>query len=111
LAPAHLGFAPKHPALLALMCEAKQQPAMPRELLAARHVALSHIPRILKEGQEAGKIIPGGPYHLALTIGAVVQGLIAISIDGKIKGDSLKAIVPEVVGHVFNGLSTGKSKA
>jgi hypothetical protein len=41
----------------------------------------------------------------------VVQGLIAISIDGKIKGDSLKAIVPEVVGHVFNGLSTGKSKA
>ena len=110
VALAHLGFALKHPALLALMFEAKQQPAMPPELLAALQSAFSHIPRILKEGQAAGKIVPGDPYRLALTIGAVVQGLVAISVDGKIKGDSLKVIVPEVIGHVLNGLGTGKAK-
>jgi AcrR family transcriptional regulator len=110
VALAHLGFALKHPALLALMFEAKRQPALPPELLTALHAAFSHIPRILKEGQEAGKIVPGDPYRLALTIGAVVQGLVAISIDGKIKGDSLKVIVPEVIGHLLNGLSATKSK-
>jgi AcrR family transcriptional regulator len=111
VALAHLGFALKHPALLALMFEAKRQPALPPELLTALHAAFSHIPRILKEGQEAGKIVPGDPYRLALILGAVVQGLVAISIDGKIKGDSLKVIVPEVIGHVLNGLSAGKPKA
>jgi AcrR family transcriptional regulator len=110
VALAQLGFALKHPALLALMFEAKRQPALPPELLTALHAAFSHIPRILKEGQEAGKIVAGDPYRLALTFGAVVQGLVAISIDGKIKGDSLKIIVPEVIGHVLNGLSASKSK-
>jgi len=109
LALAYLGFALKHPALLALMFEAKRQPVLPPELLTALHAAFSHIPRILKEGQEAGKIVPGDPYRLAVTFGAVIQGLVAISIDGKIKGVSLKAIVPEAIGHVLNGLSTSKS--
>ena len=107
VALAHLGFALKHPALLALMFEAKRQPAMPPELLTVLHAAFSHIPRILKEGQDAGRIVPGDPYRLALTIGAVVQGLVAISVDGKIKGHSLKVLVPEVIGHVLNGLNTG----
>src|ERR1700709_2264980 len=80
VALAHLGFALKHPALLALMFEAKRQAAMPPELLAALQAAFSHIPRILKEGQEAGKIVPGDPHRLALTIGAMVQGLVAISV-------------------------------
>ncbi|HTI70675.1 MAG TPA: TetR/AcrR family transcriptional regulator [Candidatus Limnocylindria bacterium] len=110
VALAHLGFALKHPALLALMFEAKRQRVLPPELHTALQTAFSHLPRILQEGQEAGKIVPGDPYRLALTIAAVVQGLVAISVDGKIKGDSLKVIVPEVIGHVLNGLSTGKSK-
>jgi AcrR family transcriptional regulator len=108
VALAHLGFALKHPALLALMFEAKRQTAMPPELKTAMLAAFSHTPRILKEGQEAGKIVPGDPYRLALTFGAVVHGLVAISIDGKIKGDSLKVIVPETVRHLLNGLSTTK---
>jgi AcrR family transcriptional regulator len=110
MALAQLGFALKHPALLALMSEVKRQPTLPPELLTALHAAFAHIPRILQEGQEAGKIVPGDPYRLALTIGAVVEGLVAISIEGKIRGDSLKVIVPEVIGHVLNGLSAGKSK-
>jgi AcrR family transcriptional regulator len=101
---AHLGFAQKHPALLALMFEAKRQPDMPPELITAMYAAFSHVPRILKEGQDAGKIVAGDPSRLALTLGAVIHGLVAMSIEGKIKGHPLKTIVPETVEHVLNGL-------
>ena len=103
---AYLGFSLKHPALLALMFEAKRQPVMPPEMQAAMFAAFSHTPRILKEGQDAGKIVPGDPYRLALAIGAVVHGLVAISVDGKIKGELLKVLVPETIQHILNGLST-----
>ena len=56
----------------------------------------------------AGEIVPGDPHRQALTLGAVVQGLVAISIEGKIKGDSLKGIVPEAIAHVLTGLSVNK---
>ena len=69
----------------------------------------THIPKILKESQEAGKIVAGDPDRLALTIGAALQGLVAMSIDGKIKGAPLKAIVSETVQHVLKGLSTNKN--
>jgi len=105
---AYLGFALKHPALLALMFEAKRQPAMPPELRTALFAAFSHTPRILKEGQDAGKIVPGDPFRMALAIGAVVYGLVAVSIDGKVKGDFLKTIVPETIQYLLNGLSTNK---
>ena len=106
---AYVGFALKHPALLALMFEAKRQPELPPTLLTALYAAFSHTPRILKEGQDAGEIVAGDPYRLALTLGAVVHGLVAISTDGKIKGESLKLFVPEMIGHVLNGLRTNKS--
>ncbi len=108
VALAQVGFAHKHPALLALMFEAKRQPVMPPGLLTALYAAFSHTPRILKEGQEAGKIVAGDPHRLALIIGAVVHGLVAMSTDGIIKGDSLKTIVPEAIQHLLNGLSTNK---
>jgi AcrR family transcriptional regulator len=105
---AYVEFARKHPALLALMFEAKRQPVMPPELHTALLAAFSHIPGILKEGQETGMIVPGDPYRLALTIGAAMQGLVALSIDGKVKGVALKTLVPEMIQHLLNGLSTKK---
>jgi AcrR family transcriptional regulator len=106
---AYVGFALKHPALFALMFEAKRRAGMLPELRTALMAAYSHIPKILQEGQEAGKIVAGDPDRLALTIGAALHGLVAISIDGKIKGAPLKAIVPETVQHVLKGLSTNKT--
>jgi hypothetical protein len=106
---AYVGFALKHPALFALMFEAKRRPGMLPELRTALMAAYSHIPKILKEGQEAGKIVAGDPDRLALTIGAALHGLVAMSIEGKIKGAPLKAIVPETVQHVLKGLSTSKT--
>jgi hypothetical protein len=32
-----------------------------------------------------------------------------MSVEGKIKGDSLKFVVPEIIGHVLGGLNTNKS--
>ena len=107
-AHAYVGFSLKHPALFALMFEAKRRPGMSPELLAALISAFSHVPKILKEGQEAGKIVAGDPGRLALTLGAALHGLVAMSIEGKIKGIPLKTLVPETVQHVLAGLSTGK---
>jgi AcrR family transcriptional regulator len=108
-ASAYVGFAVKHPALFALMFEAKRRPGMLPELRSAVMAAFSHIPKILKEGQEAGKIVAGDPDRLALTIGAALHGLVAMSIEGKVRGAALKTIVPETVQHVLNGLSTDKT--
>ncbi|HEY0255857.1 MAG TPA: TetR/AcrR family transcriptional regulator [Candidatus Methylacidiphilales bacterium] len=108
-AHASVGFALKHPALFALMFEAKLWPGMPPELRTAVMAAFSHIPNVLREGQAAGKIIAGDPHELALTLGAALHGLIAMSIDGKIRGVPLKSIVPETVQHVLKGLSTKKT--
>jgi AcrR family transcriptional regulator len=107
-ASAYVGFALKHPALFALMFEAKRRPGMLPELRTALMAAFSHIPKILQEGQEAGKIVAGDPDRLALTLGAALHGLVAMSIDGKIKGAPLKAIVSDTVQHLLKGLSTNK---
>jgi AcrR family transcriptional regulator len=106
---AYVGFALRHPALFALMFEAKRRPRMRPELRTALMAAFSHIPKILQEGQEAGKIVAGDPDRLALTMGAALHGLVAMSIEGKIKGAPLKTIVPETVEHVLKGLSTKKA--
>jgi AcrR family transcriptional regulator len=105
---AYVGFATKHPALFALMFEAKRRPGMIPELHTALVAAFSHVPQILKEGQEAGKIVAGDPRHLALTFGAALNGLVAYSIGGKVMGISLKTVVPETVRHLLDGLSTDK---
>lgn len=104
-AHAYVGFALKHPALFGLMYEAKRRPELRPELRTALVAAFSHIPKILKEGQDAGRIVAGDPFRLSLTIGAALHGLVAMSIEGKIKGVALKTIIPETIEHVLNGLS------
>jgi AcrR family transcriptional regulator len=106
---AYVGFAVQHPALFALMFEAKRRPGMLPELRTALMAAYSHIPKILKEGQEAGKIVAGDPDRLALTIGATLHGLVALSIDGKVKGAPLKTVVPETIQHLLKGLSINEA--
>ncbi len=108
-AHAYVGFAIKHPALFALMFEAKRRPGMRPELKAALIAAFSHVPKILKEGQEAAKIIAGDPDRLAMTLGAALHGLVAFSIEGKIRGAPIKTIIPETVRNVLHGLSTTKT--
>jgi hypothetical protein len=105
---AYVGFACKSPALFALMFEAKRRPGMGQELKAALSAAYSHVPKMLKEGQAAGLIVPGDAESLALTFGAALHGLVSFSIEGKVKGTPIEDIVPETVQHVLSGLSAHK---
>jgi AcrR family transcriptional regulator len=85
------------------LAEAKRRPGMLPELRTALIAAFSHIPKILKEGQEAGKIVAGDPDRLALTIGAALHGLVSMSIEGKVRGAPVKAIVPELTSMCLRG--------
>jgi AcrR family transcriptional regulator len=103
-AQAYGDFALKHPALWALMFEAKHRVGAPRDLLEASDAAFSHIPAILKAGQAGGEIVEGDPARLSLTLSAALQGLVSISTDGKFKGVPLETLVPVTVKHILLGL-------
>jgi|SRR3984893_9713595 AcrR family transcriptional regulator len=104
LARAYVGFQTKHPALCALMFEAKHRTDAPPELLEAGERAFSHGPIIFAEGQARGEVAAGDPARLSLVAFAALQGLITISTDGKFKGTSLDILVPEVIERIILGL-------
>ena len=104
LSRAYIGFALKHPALFALMFEAKHRPGAPKELLEASSKAFAHAPTVFTQGQAAGEVIAGDPLRLCLLIYAAMQGLISISTDGKFKGIPLDSLVPEIIEEIILGL-------
>jgi AcrR family transcriptional regulator len=104
LAQVYVEFALKHPALWALMFEAKHRPGAPRGLLAASDAAFSHGPALIKAGQAAGEIVAGDPARLSLTLSAALQGLVTISTEGKFKGVPLETLVPAIVKNILLGL-------
>ena len=104
LAQAYVEFALKHPALWALMFEAKHRLGAPRELLEASDAAFSRGPALIKAGQESGEVVMGDPARLSLTLSAALQGLVSISTEGQFKGAPLEALVPAMVKHVLLGL-------
>ncbi|MEI9893229.1 MAG: TetR-like C-terminal domain-containing protein [Chthoniobacter sp.] len=104
LARAYVGFAVKHPALLALMSEAKHRPDAPRELLEASEEALAHTLAVFAAGQAKGAVVPGDPLRLALVAFAALQGLVALSTDGKFKGAPLDRMIGEIIERIILGL-------
>lgn len=104
LAQTYVEFALKHPALWALMFEAKHRPGAPRELLEASDAAFSHGPALIKAGQAEGEIVPGDAPRLSLTVSSALQGLVSISTEGKFKGVPLDALVPMIVKNILLGL-------
>jgi AcrR family transcriptional regulator len=104
LAQAYIEFALKHPALWALMFEAKHRSGAPAELLGAADAAFSHGPALIKTGQAAGEIVPGDPARLSLTLSAALQGLVTISTEGKFKGVPVETLLPAMVKHILLGL-------
>lgn len=98
-----MNFALKHPALLALMFEAKYRPGAPRELIEATERAFSHTPAAFAEAQAKGEVVPGDPARMALPISAALLGLISISTNGKIKGIPLDQWVGEIIERMILG--------
>lgn len=104
LGRAYVSFALRHPALLALMSEAKHRPDAPRELLEASEKALAHTLAVFAAGQAKSAVVPGDPLRLALVVFAALQGLVALSTNGKFKGESLDDLIGEIIERLILGL-------
>lgn len=104
LGRAYVGFAVKHPALLALMSEAKHRPDAPPELLQASEKALAHTLAVFAAGQAEGAVVAGDPLRLALVAFAALQGLVALSSEGKFKGQPLPVLIGEIIERLVLGL-------
>jgi AcrR family transcriptional regulator len=104
LARAYVGFSVKHPALLGLMFEAKHRPDAPPELLEAGEKALAHTLAVFAAGQAKGAVVPGDPHRLALVTFATLQGLVALSTNGKFKGAPVDVMIGEVIKRLILGL-------
>jgi AcrR family transcriptional regulator len=104
LARAYVAFALKHPALFALMFEAKHGTNPPRELLQASERAFGHGPATFAQGQAAGEVVAGDSGRLSLVAFAALQGLITISTKGRFKGVPLGALTDEIIERIIMGL-------
>lgn|GEM_PF-604892 len=104
LTRAFVSFALKHSALLGLMFEAKHRADAPRELLEASEKAFGHAANTFAEGQKAGEVVPGDPWRLSLVVFAAMQGLLALSTNGKFKGIPLDRLVGEIIERIILGL-------
>lgn len=104
LARAHIQFATGHRALMALMFATKQRPDVAPELLQASYKALSAGPETLALGQSTGAVVAGDPEQLALTVFAVVEGLISLSVDGRFGGVTLDILVEPILARIMTGL-------
>ena len=104
LTRAFVSFALKHSALLGLMFEAKHRAGAPRELLEASEKAFGHSAAAFAEGQTTGEVVAGDPWRLSLVVFASMQGLIALSTNGKFKGIPLDRLVVEIIEPLILGL-------
>ena len=86
------------------MLEAKQRHDAPQELLQASDRASSQASIVFRAGQEAGSVVPGDPEHLGLVCYAAMQGLIAISRQGKFRGAPVDTVVNDVIERIILGL-------
>ena len=101
---AQVAFASRHPALLALMMEAKFRADAPAELWEASERALAPLGVIFAEGQASGAVVAGEPMRLSLVGWLLMQGLVAFAASGKFKGGSLDAVVEEMTERIILGL-------
>ncbi len=108
LGRAYVAFAIRHPVLLGLMMERKHRLGASAELLEASDRAFSYMRSVLKDGQAEGEIVAGDPARLSIVLGAILNGLVAISSDGKVKCIPLDDLVGEVIEHLMLGLKPRK---
>ncbi len=104
LVGAQVAFAVAHPALYAWMFEAKYRAGAPAELHAANDEAFARALVVYEAGQADGALVGGDPRQLALVVFAAVQGLIALSNEGRLWGTPLDAVAVAVVERLLLGL-------
>ena len=101
---AQVAFTLKHPALLALMMEARFRADAPEALWEVSERALAPMSAIIAEGQASGAVVPGNPLRLRLMVYALMQGLATLAASGKFKGSFLDEAVDEFTERMVLGL-------
>lgn len=104
IAHAHIRFAMKHRSLYRLMFASKQRSDASPALLKVSVDALMAGPRTIEYGQSIGAVIAGDAQHLGLTFFSAIEGLMALSVDGKINGVSIEHLAEQVIGNIMLGL-------
>jgi AcrR family transcriptional regulator len=104
VAHAHIRFAVKHRSLFRLMFTAKHRPDASPELIEASHKALSAGPLTISYGQSIGAVAAGDPHRLAITVFAVVEGLVSLSSDGKVNGVAIEKAAENCINNIMLGL-------
>jgi AcrR family transcriptional regulator len=104
LARAYVGFATRHPALIALMFATKHADDAAPALAVAGERALAPALRTVADGQAAGTVVGGEPERVAIVAFAALQGLVALTNNGMLDGTPLPATLDEVVERLVLGL-------
>ena len=104
VARANIRFATQHRALFRLMFATKQRPDATPEFQQAAYNALLAGPSTIIYGQRIGAVVPGDPIQLALTVFSAVEGLMSLSVDGKLGGVPVENVAEQVLGNIMQGL-------
>jgi AcrR family transcriptional regulator len=103
-ARAYVRFATRHAALLELMFAAKYRPGAADSLRAAADRAFAAPLELVRQGQEAGDVVPGDPHRVAVVAWAALQGLAAMANGGWLDDAALDDLVRDAVDRLVLGL-------
>ena len=105
IAFAHLyvGFATRHPALLALMFARKDDPDRP-ELLAANDKTFAAPSSLIADALAHGDIVSDDPDRVAMAVLATLQGLAAIITSGMIGDRPAESVITGTIETLIHGL-------
>nr|WP_260524943.1 TetR/AcrR family transcriptional regulator [Pseudomonas sp. MWU16-30317] len=101
---ANIRFVSNHRALFRLMFASKQRSDASAELRELSYRALSSGPKTIAYGQSIGAVIEGDTIDLALTIFSAVEGLISLSVEGRLGGIPIEEVAKVVIGNIMVGL-------
>ncbi len=104
LARAYVGFATSHAALLELMFTGKHRPGASAGLREAADRAFAAPLDLIRDGQQAGDVVDGDPYSVAVVAFAAMQGLAALVNGGMVRGTALDELVDHAVERLVLGL-------
>lgn len=102
---ANIRFVTTHRALFRLMFAAKQREGASAQLMESSYKALLAGPQTIAYGQRIGAVVEGDTVQLALTVFAAVEGLISLSVDGKLGGVPIENVAEVIVGNIMLGLT------
>ncbi len=111
LVRAYVEFATTHGALVGLMYAHKHTEGASAELRTAGHGALDIVIQVVRDGQDAGLVVPGDPRHLAQFAFMTVHGLAAMVTGDLLDGAPLPTMIDIATEGLWRALGPGGAAA